>query len=242
MSGQPHDALFKAVFLQTEHAAGLLATLVPAALSERADWSTLRGLPGTYIDERLAERRSDLLFSVALRGGPTVLIYVLLDQSEPDRWMALRLLGYVHRIWEAWLREHSTARRLPAVLPVVVHHGESGWTAAASLSELYDLDAETLQVLRPYLPGLRFLLDDVGGMPMEFLEQRPMTDYGRLALLVLKRVRQSPDLVADIWRWMEMAARVLRMSLRPFLDGRGRGSRARSAMDKVTPPQKTWFS
>jgi predicted transposase YdaD len=211
MSGQPHDALFKAVFLQAEHAAGLLATLVPAAFSERADWSTLSVLPGTYIDERLAERRSDLLFSVAMRGGRTTLIYVLLEhQSEPDRWMPLRLLGYLHRVWEAWLREHATARQLPAVLPVVVHHGQSGWTAAASLSELYDLDAETLELLAPHLPELRFLLDDLGAMPMELLEQRPMTDYGRLALLLLKRVRQSPDLVADLWRWMEMAARVLR--------------------------------
>jgi hypothetical protein len=124
--------------------------------------------------------------------------------------MPLRLLGYLHRIWEGWLREHATARQLPAALPVVVHHGESGWTAAASLSDLYDLDAETLDLLAPHLPELRFLLDDLGGMPMELLEQRPMTDYGRLALLLLKRVRQSPDVVADLWRWMEMAARVLR--------------------------------
>ena len=69
------------------------------------------------------------------RGGDSAFIYLLVEhQSEPDRWMALRLHGYVHRIWEQWLREHDAATHIPAVLPIVVHHGASGWTLAASLS------------------------------------------------------------------------------------------------------------
>ena len=124
--------------------------------------------------------------------------------------MALRLHGYVHRIWEHWLREHGAANRLPAVLPVVVHHGASGWSAARSLGELYDLDADARQVLDPLLPELRFVLDDLGRIAMERVEQRPMTDLGRLALLFLQRVRISPDLAADVRRWLGMLGRVLR--------------------------------
>jgi predicted transposase/invertase (TIGR01784 family) len=96
---QPHDALFRAVFSQVEHAAGLLATLVPAAFAARVDWNTLAVHPGTYVDERLLHRHSDLLFSVTTRSGAAALLYLLVEhQSEPDRWMALRLHGYVHRI------------------------------------------------------------------------------------------------------------------------------------------------
>jgi hypothetical protein len=32
---------------------------------------------------------------------------------------------------------------LPAIIPVVVHHSSSGWTAATDLCTLIDLDAET---------------------------------------------------------------------------------------------------
>src|SRR5829696_3740530 len=45
---------------------------------------------------------------------------------------------------------------------------------------------------------------------MDRIEARPMTDLGRLALLLLQRVRVSPDLVADVWRWMGMLGRVWR--------------------------------
>jgi hypothetical protein len=96
------------------------------------------------------------------------------------------------------------------VLPIVVHHGPSGWTAAASLGELYDLDSETLEALYPHLPELRFLLDDFGRVPIEQLEARPITDLGRLTLLFLQRVRVTPDLAADVLRWMSMLLRVFR--------------------------------
>ena len=211
MSTQPHDALFKAVFSQVEHARGLLMALVPPAFGDRVDWSTLETEPGSFIDPRLAHRRSDVLFTVTMRTGPRALLYVLIEhQSEPDPWMALRLHGYVHRVWEHWLRGHKTATRIPVVLPVVVHHGESGWTSATALSELYDIDRESLEPLAPYFAELRFLLDDLAPMALEQLEGRPMTDYGRLALLLLEQVRSSPDIVADLRRWMPMLARVLR--------------------------------
>jgi hypothetical protein len=211
MSRQPHDALFKAVFSQPEHAAALLATLVPAPFAARVDWTSLAPLPANFVDARLAQRHSDLLFSVRTVGGTPVLVYLLMEhQSEPDEWMALRLLGYVDRIWQAWRRDHPRAERIPAVLPLVVHHGRGGWTAASSLSELYDLDVDAREALAPHLLELRFLLDDLGAIPTEQLERRPITDLGRLALLLLQRIRISPDVVADVWRWMDMLRRVRR--------------------------------
>ena len=69
---------------------------------------------------------------------------------------------------------------------------------------------ETLDVIHPHLPELRFLLDDLGRVPMEELEARPITDLGRLALLFLQRVRVSPELTADVLRWMSMLRRVFR--------------------------------
>jgi hypothetical protein len=41
MSSTPHDALFKAVFSHPEHARGALRSVVPAAMVEALDWSTL---------------------------------------------------------------------------------------------------------------------------------------------------------------------------------------------------------
>jgi predicted transposase YdaD len=41
MISNPHDAIFKAVLGQPEHARGALRAIVPAALAEALDWQTL---------------------------------------------------------------------------------------------------------------------------------------------------------------------------------------------------------
>jgi len=57
----PHDALFKTTFGLPEHAAGELRAVLPAALSRHIDFSTLARRPGSFVDEALSERHSDLL-------------------------------------------------------------------------------------------------------------------------------------------------------------------------------------
>jgi predicted transposase YdaD len=206
----PHDALFKGVFSQVEHARALLAAVLPAAVAARVDWQSLALLSGTFVDASLSRRHSDLLFSVCLVTGQTALVYLLVEhQSEPDPWMALRLHGYVDRIWQRWRSENPRAGRLPAIVPIVVHHGSSGWPGT-SLGELYDLEPDAREALRPYVPELHFVLDDLARVPSEALARRVMTDLGRLALLCLQRARVSPDFLAELRGWIDMVERVLR--------------------------------
>ena len=51
----PHDALFRYVFSQPEHAAAELRSVLPATLSARLDWSSLELSPSSFIDEQLSE-------------------------------------------------------------------------------------------------------------------------------------------------------------------------------------------
>ena len=206
----PHDALFKAAFSHTKHAAGLLRCLVPGPVAKCVNWRTLRCIPGTFVDIGVPERQSDLLFSARLTGGKTVLLYLVEHQSEPDPRMAWRLYEYVARIWAEWEKKHPAEPGLPAVIPIVVHHGAGGWRGPTSLTEMYSLDAETGAALSSHLPELRFVLDDLGVISMAELEQRPMTDFGRLVLLCLQRARVSPDMVQDLARWLDSIGRVLR--------------------------------
>jgi predicted transposase/invertase (TIGR01784 family) len=94
----PHDALFRFAFSRPEHAAGELRTVLPEALVQELDFDTLSTVPGSFVDEALAGRASDLLFSIDLAGRPA-LIYVLFEhQSAEDPRMPLRMLGYMLRI------------------------------------------------------------------------------------------------------------------------------------------------
>ena len=126
----PHDSLFRWTFGRPEHAAGELAFVLGDDLARHIDWTSLALVPGSYVDEALRQSESDLLYSVRLHGYETLLYLLFEHQSSSDPFMPLRLLGYMQAIWATRLREGGTAAEgLPPIIPVVLHHGTSGWTA-----------------------------------------------------------------------------------------------------------------
>jgi hypothetical protein len=149
-----------------------------------------------------------VLFSVRI-SGHEALIYVLYEhQSSPDPLMGFRLLRYEVRIWETWLRDHPNTARIPAILPVVLHHGPDGWTAATSFEALLDLDEEALADVAEHVPRFRFLLDDLAGQDDEVLHARAITALGKLALLCFKHARDPDELVARLERWADVMREV----------------------------------
>jgi Putative transposase, YhgA-like len=136
----------------------------------------------------------DLLYSVRA-GRRRVLLYVLAEhQSSVDSWMAFRLLCYLVAIWKGYRAQHPRAKKLPAILPIVVHHSPTGWTAPVAFEELLDVDAKLLDALGPHAVRLRFLLDDLSGQTDAELRARSqMTAGGRVAVLSLKHGRDQVE-------------------------------------------------
>ena len=94
----PHDALFRGVFGDREHAFAHLRTLLPDAVARALEPGSLEPLAETFVDGRLAERQCDLLYRVRL-AGEQALLYLLLEHlSRVDPRMPVRLLRYLARI------------------------------------------------------------------------------------------------------------------------------------------------
>jgi predicted transposase/invertase (TIGR01784 family) len=203
------DALFKYVFSQPEHAAGELQSMLPPEIVRHVDWSSLEVVPASFVDPELADQHADLLYSVRL-AGRAAFVYLLLEhKSRVDPRTPFQLLRYLVRIWERFLKEAEEAAGLPAILPLVVYHGRSGWTAARELLELVDLDPELRPLVAPFVPTFRFLLDDLAVEDEEALAQRTLSALATLALLCLKRARESGDLLAELRRWTQAIRAVL---------------------------------
>lgn len=193
--GSPHDALVRATFSQIEHAAGMLRATLPPEIAARVDFPTLSVLAGSVVDRGLRSRHTDLLFSVRVAGGEG-LIYVLFEhQSTVEALLALRLLGYMVRIWERHRRAHPQARRLPPIVPVVLHHSRRGWSASRTFEGLLDVDEETLKALGEHAVRLRFVLDDISKATDGTLRGRAMTALGRLVLWCLRHGREPDELM-----------------------------------------------
>jgi hypothetical protein len=122
--------------------------------------------------------------------------------------MPFRLVAYAVRIWESWLKEHAGAVRIPAVVPVVLHHGEDGWTTARALEDLYDLDPEALAAAGDAVLRLRFTLDDIGREDDEDLRARAMSALGRLVLYCFRHARNPAELIAGLSRCWDLVSEV----------------------------------
>ncbi|HSN98238.1 MAG TPA: Rpn family recombination-promoting nuclease/putative transposase, partial [Candidatus Nanopelagicales bacterium] len=197
----PHDGLFHFTFSQVEHAAPALQAVLPASLAAQIDFSTLRVERGHFVDPKLHERRADLLYSATV-GKREALIYLLFEhQSYVDGMLLLRLMEYMTRIWRAWLKEHPTATRLPLLVPVVLHHSRTGWTAPRRFEELLDIDQALRAAMGELIPRFGFVLDDISHADEDDLAQRPITPLGRVVIQLFQSSWMQAALLDRIGRW-----------------------------------------
>ena len=136
---KPHDHLFRSVFREEAEAAGLLRAHLPEAVNNELLWSSLKGQEVSFIDDRLRDSESDLLYAIQRKADDApVWLYVLLEhQSTPDPWLRLRLLKYSIRIWERDRKQYPDEQHLRPIVPLVLYQGRHGWSAAREFSELF---------------------------------------------------------------------------------------------------------
>ncbi len=84
-------------------------------------------------------------------------IHLLLEhQSTVDRWMPLRLLGYMVRLWELWRKQNPDAAELPGIIPVLFYHGTDEWDVSVRFQDMIDAPDLT----DAFVPKFEYLLRD----------------------------------------------------------------------------------
>jgi predicted transposase/invertase (TIGR01784 family) len=214
MIPNPHDLIFKAVFGQPEHARGALRAILPAALAETVDWSTIALQPGSFVDAALTHQHTDLLYAATWRDGGEALVYLLFEhQSAPptEGLMAERVLRYEVRIWDRWRADHPRAKMLPGILPIVLYHGASPWPEPQSFDTLLDVPAGLRPTIEPYLVRFTYLLHDLSKISDEELRDGALrTALAKLVTMCFKYARTRADFLQILGRWMDVAREVVR--------------------------------
>ena len=180
--GTPHDALFRVILSDGERAAAFLRDHLPNEIAGLLADTQPTVMEGTFVDEALASSQSDVLLKAELKSGKSAYIYVLAEhKSWTDPALPLQLARYTLRVWERHAGGRAEdLRALPPVIPIVVYHGVSGWTVAASISDMIAADDPALAIL----PGSRYILRNLGTMGIDELSTEPAL---RAGLITLKR-------------------------------------------------------
>ncbi len=211
MPSHPHDRLFRRTFSNPAHAIAELRTVLPAALVAGLDLPRLGLVSGaSFVDEALAERQVDLLYTVPLlEGGENAFVYVLFEhQSSVDRRMPARLLIYMARIWDQWMREHPSGR-LPLIIPAVLHHSSTGWTSSTRFADVLEVPEAMRRALGGDLLDFGLFLDDLTKSTDQELHGRARMAAGaRLALSLMRLGRDDPP--ANIHGWAQLLRQTLR--------------------------------
>ena len=125
--GNPHDRFFKEIWSRKRVSRDFLRHYLPAAVVALLDLNTLELTKDSFIDQRLREYYSDLLYRVQLKNGTSAFVYLLLEHKrQAERLTVIQVLRYIVQIWESPLAQIEGKTVLPPVIPIVVYHGTIG--------------------------------------------------------------------------------------------------------------------
>ncbi|EGJ4515308.1 Rpn family recombination-promoting nuclease/putative transposase [Escherichia coli] len=118
-----HDALFKQFLTHPDNARDFFAVHLPANILPLCDLSTLRLEPASFVERRLRQLHSDVLYSVQTTEGEGYIYCLIEHQSTPDRLMGFRLMHYAMSAIAHHLKKSPADKTLPLVVPFLFYQG-----------------------------------------------------------------------------------------------------------------------
>ncbi|ECK3437248.1 Rpn family recombination-promoting nuclease/putative transposase [Salmonella enterica subsp. enterica] len=194
-----HDGLFKLFLREPDTARDFLAVHLPADIRAQVRLDTLKLEPGSFVDQKLRELHSDVLYSVETAEGYAGYIYCLVEhQSTADRMMAWRMMRYSMAVMDAHLKKGNDT--LPVVVPLLFYQGTvRPYPYSTDWMDCFDVPALAREVYsRPWS------LVDVSVM-----EDSDLQSHRRMALLELVqrdiRHRDAASLLRDVVQLIRLA-------------------------------------
>jgi predicted transposase/invertase (TIGR01784 family) len=190
---QPHARTFEYVLRNKEAAASLLKEYLPVKIRNKLDFRTLRISNIKYIDKKLKDYFSDLLYEIKLKPGhKSVFIWLLFEHKCREEWfICLQLLKYMVGIWELYLKQNEKAKYLPVIIPLVIYHGKPKWSISERFVSLFEEPSE----MEGYIPDFKYNLYDISHMPDEQIRGTPLL---KIFLTTFKYI-YSPELKKKLW-------------------------------------------
>ena len=194
-----HDGLFKLFLREPATARDFLAAHLPQDIRARVRLDTLKLEPGSFVDQKLRELHSDVLYSVETAEGDAGYIYCLVEhQSTADRMMAWRMMRYSMAVMDSHLKKGNET--LPVVVPLLFYQG----TVRPYPYSTDWIDCFDSSVLAREIYSRPWPLVDVSVM-----EDSDLQSHRRMALLELVqrdiRHRDAASLLRDVVQLIRLA-------------------------------------
>jgi len=187
--GFSHDEFFRKCMGIPKLAKETIKMSLPAELLRKIDFSTLKQIPETFVEENLHKSIVDILFSChTKRENNKIFIYLLFEhQSTPDYWMSMRLKEYELRICKRFREENSRIKKLPLVYPIVFYNGKLPYNEPRNFYELFE-DSEIAKDIQQ----APFAVYDLTKIADEELKKET---WGGIWLFFMKHIHKRHELI-----------------------------------------------
>lgn len=162
----PHDHFFRYIFTNPKEARAFLAHFLPPKMIQLLDLNQLVLESGSYIDEKLREHLTDILYTVPTRSGKRTNIYCLFEhKSTPESAIHLQILRYSYERWQA---DTKAKQEWQPIVAIVFYHGKATWKTPLKFQDCFkNVDPLFLR----YIPNFEYVLVDTSQYGDEMLRE-----------------------------------------------------------------------
>jgi len=205
----PHDSSFKGAMQDLRVAKEFFTHYLPENIQRLISLGTLELQNSTYIDRDLHATASDVLYRVELADElkAPAFLYVLIEaQTNPDKWLPFRMLGYVVQIIQQHIKQQkAVVDKLPLVFPVIFYTGKDKYHHPVNTLDLFHYPALAKHMLigQYKLIDLKNLDDDVllthqwTGLLELFLKHAKTRDAVNLVIMAQQLIKSLLQLGAN---------------------------------------------
>lgn len=188
-----------------------LMLIAAKEIAEKIDYSKLKLLDKTFIDDSFRKREADMVFTAPFldeqKIDREIIIYILIEQqSSVDPIMPFRVLYYMLQIWEAQRRDWESQKipisewRFNSIVPLVFYTGTRKWDAPLEMKQLVNLPS----LLEHFIPEPNMLFFNLKATPSESLEGEKHP-FG----IILEVMQKEDSTVEEFKAVLELAVRRL---------------------------------
>jgi predicted transposase/invertase (TIGR01784 family) len=169
----------KAILQQPGQAKAYFRQQLPERLLATIDLEGLQQISESFLDDKLQESFSDLLYKVPLKNHPNswYLSLLLEHKSYADPYVTIQL---GHYIFSALLRQIRNGEKPMPVIPVLLYHGKEAMPYKTHRRLYADLSEESLE----YIPDFAYIFHDLQSTSEETITSEHIATLRTMFLLL----------------------------------------------------------
>lgn len=190
---QPHDVTFKDLFSKKEIAKDVIMQNLPKEILEDMDFNSLEQLDGSFINEKLEETFSDIIYGVNIKGREAYIALLLEHKSYKDKLTIFQVSRYIIDLWSKVIK--GGKKELPVVIPIVVYHGQGKWNYKKDTRDLIPGYDTLPEYIKERLPVLKHdFINITGHNESDIKQYKPLT---RMVIRAFKYIFDDTDTLIE---------------------------------------------